>query len=231
MRMLFQTAFMVSLTATLLAPAPVQHSTYQGQKARRHFVSLSYDWQYIHPLAFHHHPLEDLLGQPVSEVHLEAADYRTADGLTTVTVQEFTHRGQGVGLTVYPLGSSEGATLAIRGSIEGLPTLRLTFSGPSPISSYTLTNARAYDVSAGLEMSDRSPGWGLGSHAFILGGLGRVRSDERDGTRYFAEGGGGVMTGPLGVDISVKIATNRFTTPISHSFLTIPVSVRGTFSF
>ena len=89
MRMLFQTAFMVSLTVTLLAPAPVQHSTYQGQKARRHFVSLSYDWQYIHPLAFHHHPLEDLLGQPVSEVHLESVrlpDGRRADDRD---VQEF----------------------------------------------------------------------------------------------------------------------------------------------
>jgi hypothetical protein len=229
--MLFQTAVMASLAASLLAPAPIQHSTYHGQKARRHFVSLSYDWQYTHPLGFNHHPLEDLLGQPVSEVHLELFDYRTEDGLTTVDVQEFSHKGEGIGLTVYPFGSSEGTTLAIRGSIEGLPTVRMTFAGPSPISSYTLTNARAYDVAVGIDMSDRSPGWGLGSHAFILGGLGRVRGDERDGTRYFAEGGGGVMTGPIGVDVSVKVATNRFSTPIPHSFLTLPVSVRGTFSF
>ena len=80
-------------------------------------------------------------------------------------------------------------------------------------------------------MSDRSPGWGLGSHAFILGGFGRALTDQQNGQRYFAEGGGGVSTGPIGVDISVKVATNRFSVPVAHSFLTIPVSVRGTLSF
>jgi hypothetical protein len=229
--MFFQTAAIASLAASLLAPAPTQHSTYNGQKARRHFFSISYDWQYTHPLGFDKHPLEDLLGQPVDEVHLQNFQYRTADGLTTVSVQEFDHHGQGIGLTIYPFGSSEGTTLAIRGSIEQLPDLHMTFAGAAPLSSYTLTNGRAFDVAVGLDMSDRSPGWGLGSHAFILAGLGRAHSDQADGSRYFAEGGGGVMSGPIGVDISVKVATNRFSTPVSHSFLTIPISVRGTFSF
>jgi hypothetical protein len=228
--MLFQTASVVSLAVALLSP-PVQHSTYQGQKARRHFVSISYDWQYTHSLGFNKHPLEDLLGRPVSEVHLESFEYRTEDGLTTVDVLEFGHRSQAVGVTLYPFGSSEGAALAIRGSIEGLPNVRLTFNGPAPVSSYALTNGRAYDLGFGLEMSDRSPGWGLGSHAFILGGFGRAQTDQQDGKRYFAEGGGGVTSGPLGVDISVKVATNRFSVPVSHSFLTIPISVRGTLSF
>jgi len=229
--MLFQTASVASLAVALLSP-PVQHSTYNGQKARKHFVTITYDWQYTHPLSFNHHPLEDLLGQPVREVHLETFDYRTEDGSTTVDVQEFSHRNNAIGATIYPFGSSEGTTLAIRGSIEGLPDIRMTFSGPAaPVSSYVLTNGRAYDIGAGLEVSDRSPGWGLGSHAFLLGGVGRARTDQQDGTRYFAEGGGGVTTGPLGVDISVKIATNRFSVPVSHSFLTIPVSVRGTLSF
>ncbi len=228
--MLFQTASVASLAVALLSP-PVQHTTYQGQKARKHFVSFTYDWHYTHALGFNKHPLEDLLGQPVSEVHLESFEYRTEDGLTSVDVQEFGHRGQGIGVTVYPFGSSEGTTLAIRGSIEGLPNVRMTFNGPAPVSSYALTNGRAFDLGIGIEMSDRSPGWGLGSHAFILGGFGRALTDQQNGQRYFAEGGGGVSTGPIGVDISVKVATNRFSVPVSHSFLTIPVSVRGTLSF
>jgi hypothetical protein len=80
-------------------------------------------------------------------------------------------------------------------------------------------------------MSDRSPGWGLGSHAFVLGGIGRAHTDQTDGRRYFAEGGGGLSVGPVGVDFSVEIATNRWAVPVPHRFLTIPVSVRGTLTF
>ena len=53
-------------------------------------------------------------------------------------------------------------------------------------------------------MSDRAPGWGLGAHAFIIGGLGHLHTDQLDGRRYFVEGGGGVTSGPIGVDISFK---------------------------
>jgi len=115
--MLFQTASAASLAVALLSP-PVQHSTYNGQKARKHFVTITYDWQYMHPLSFNHHPLEDLLGQPVREVHLETFDYRTEDGSTTVDVQEFSHRNNAIGATIYPFGSSEGTTLAIRARRE-----------------------------------------------------------------------------------------------------------------
>jgi hypothetical protein len=33
------------------------------------------------------------------------------------------------------------------------------------------------------------------------------------------------------VDLSVKFAVNRFETPVPHRVYTIPVSLRGTFSF
>jgi hypothetical protein len=232
-RMLFQTLGMASLIATLSAPVPAQAppSGYYNQKARRHFVSISYDWQYTQAFGFGSHPLEDLLGQPVNEVHLETFHYRTQDGQTLVTVLEFSHPGQGIGLTVYPFGSSEGATLAVRGSIEQLPTIHLAFTGPAPAPTYAVTNGKAYDLGVGVDVADRSPGWGLGSHAFIMGGIGRARTDQGDGSRYFGEGGGGITIGPIGVDVSVKVAMNRFSVPVSHRFATMPISVRGTLTF
>jgi hypothetical protein len=80
-------------------------------------------------------------------------------------------------------------------------------------------------------VSDRSAGWGLGSHAFVMGGVGRIRSDQRDGDRYFAEGGGGLSSGPIGVELSVKFAWNHFTEPVKHQFMTVPITVRGTLTF
>jgi hypothetical protein len=229
--MLLQSVTTGWLIAMLSTPAPSQASAYHVRKARRHFVSISYDWQYTQPMSFRKHPLEDIFEQPIDEVHLQLYNYRTHDGQTLITVPQFENRGVGVGITLYPFGSSEGATLALRGSIEQLPDIRVTFDGPSPFPSYIVTNGRAYDIAAGVDMSDRSPGWGLGSHAFILGGVGRTHTDQRDGSRYFAEGGGGLTIGPLGVDLSVKFAVNRFSLPVEHRFYTIPVSVRGTFTF
>ncbi|PYR88889.1 MAG: hypothetical protein DMF84_26485 [Acidobacteria bacterium] len=229
--MLFQTLSAAWLVAAMTLPGSAQPAQYSSAKARRHFITLSYDWQYTHPLAFAKHPLEELLGMPVSEVHLETFQYRTADGRTLVNVLEFRHPGNGVGATVYPFGSSAGATLALRGSIEQLPDIRLAFSGPAPAPVHALTNGRALDAAIGVDMSDRAPGWGLGSHAFFFGGVGHAQTDQMDGTRYFVEGGGGLTSGPLGVDLSVKFAVNRFDTPVAHRFYTIPVSVRGTVSF
>jgi hypothetical protein len=80
-------------------------------------------------------------------------------------------------------------------------------------------------------MSDRSAGWGLGAHAFALGGVGNTKTDQMNGTRYFAEGGGGVTSGPFGVDISLKFSVNRFATPVPHTIYMIPISVRGTLTF
>ena len=80
-------------------------------------------------------------------------------------------------------------------------------------------------------MVDRSRGWGLGSRAFIVGGAGRISSNLGDGTRVFAEGGGGLSSGPFGVELSIKFAWNRVEEPVPHKFITIPIALRGTVSF
>jgi len=220
------------LVAALAAPdEAAQSQTYRAPKARRHFVSVTYETQFVHPYGFDKHPLSELLGQPVDEVHLESYQYRTRDQQTVVNVVEFGKRATAIGATVYPFGSSEGATLAIRGSFETVPTIRLAFTGPTPSPTYELTNGRATDFSIGVDMSDRSPGWGIGGHAFIMGGIGRIRTDQLDGSRYFGEGGGGVTSGPFGIDVSVKFTVNRFSTPVPHSIYMVPVSVRGTLTF
>lgn len=228
--MLVQSIAAVVLATLTAAPAAQSHP-YQAQKARRHFVSVSYDWQYLQAYSFNKHPLEDLLGKPVNEVHLQDYQYETRDQLTRATVNEFSHQGQAIGVTVYPFGSSEGATLAIRGSIEQLPTIRVSFDGPAPAPTYALTGGRALDLAFGIDMSDRSAGWGLGSHAFVLGGFGKATSDQGSGRRYFAEGGGGLLVGPFGVDLSFKFAANRFNDPVPHTIYDIPISVRGTLTF
>jgi hypothetical protein len=228
--MLIQTASVLWLAASLAAPGP-QARPYQAARARRHFVTVYADTQFVQGTAFDRHPLEELLGQEVNEVHLQTYQYRTRDNQTLVTVNEFGRRGASIGATIYPFGSSEGATLAIRASLDSIPNVRVAFSGPAPSPTYELTGGRAVDVGAGVDMSDRSAGWGLGSHAFAIGGIGRAITDQRNGRRYFAEGGGGLMFGPFGVDVAFKYVVNRFSTPVVHSVRMIPVSVRGTLSF
>ena len=161
----------------------------------------------------------------------EPYDYRTRDGNTLIDVLEFKRPGQGVGATVYPLGLSAGPTLGIRGTIENLPDIRVVFDGPGSLDSYTLTNALAYDLGVGLYVADRSAGWGLGGYAFALGGIGKITSDLGDGRRYFAEGGGGLQTGPIGFEISAKFGWNRLNNPVEHYFLTVPINMRATVSF
>lgn len=219
------------LLAALAAPEAPQGPAYREPKARRHFISVSFEKQYVQPYGFGKHPLAELLGQPVDEVQLESFQYRSRDQRTLVQVLEYGKRGTAVGATIYPFGSSVGATLAIRGSIETLPDIRVAFGGPAPAPAYVLTNGRAMDVGVGLDMSDRAPGWGLGAHAFVLGGIGRARTDQLDGRRYFVEGGGGMTSGPLGVDIAFKYSINRFTLPVAHSVHMIPISVRGSLTF
>jgi hypothetical protein len=47
----------------------------------------------------------------------------------------------------------------------------------------------------------------------------------------FAEGGGGLGSGPIGVELVVKFAWNTLFSPLDHRFLTVPVTVRGTLTF
>lgn len=229
--MLIQTVSAMWLVAALAAPERPQPQTYRAPKARRHFISVTIDKQFVQPYSFGKHPLADLLGQPVDEVHLESFQYRTRDQKTLVNVLEYGKRATGIGATVYPFGSSVGATLAVRGSIETIPPIRIALTGPAPSPTYELTNGRATDLGIGIDLSDRSAGWGLGAHAFIMGGIGRIQTDQLNGKRYFGEGGGGVTSGPFGVDISVKFSDNRFTTPVPHRVYMVPVSVRGTLTF
>jgi hypothetical protein len=229
--MLIQTIAALGVVCALAVPAAAQTPAYQAKKARKHFISITFDQLWIHPYSFAEHPLEELLGQPVNEVHLQDYQYETQDRQVRVSVLEYGKRGSGIGATVYPFGSSVGATLAIRASVESLPDIRVAFSGPAPMAAYALTGGRATDFGVGLEMSDRSAGWGVGAHAFIIGGIGRVRTDQMDGTRYFGEGGGGIMFGPFGVDLSVKYTVNRFDAPVSHSIHMVPVSLRGSLTF
>ena len=86
--MLLQTLSAAWVVAAMSMPAPAEQTSYTPTKARKHFISVSYGWQYTHSLSFAKHPLEDLLGQPVNEVHLETFQYRTADGQTLVTGSE-----------------------------------------------------------------------------------------------------------------------------------------------
>jgi len=237
--MLIQTVSAACLVAALAAserPAlsgveGPQPQSYRAPKARRHFISIALDKQFIQPYSFAEHPLTDLLGQPVDEVRLASFQYRTRDQKTLVNILEYGKRATAIGATVYPFGSSVGAALAVRGSIETIPTIHVAFTGPAPSPTYDLANGRATDLGVGIDMSDRSAGWGLGAHAFIMGGIGRIQTDQRSGNRYFGEGGGGVTSGPFGVDISVKISVNRFTDPVPHRVYMIPVSIRGTLTF
>src|SRR4051794_10089899 len=168
-RMLIQTLAALWVAGSMAAAPAAQAPPYKAKKARRHFISVTIDRQFVQPYAFAKHPLEELLGRPVSEVHLQPFQYQTRDGLTTVTVLEYGKRAQGFGATIYPFGSSVGATLALRASVESVPDIRVTFNGPAPSPAWQLTGGRATDIGAGLEMSDRSPGWGIGAHAFIIG--------------------------------------------------------------
>jgi hypothetical protein len=214
--------------ALVVAPAAFAQS---ARQPRRQFVTVSLDNFHTEPLHFGSWPVEQLVGREVAEAQRQSFEYTTRDERTTIDVLEYKRRGRGLGLTVYPFGMSTGATLAVRVSREDLPVIRLAISGPSDVRSYALTGARAYDASVGVYVSDRSPGWGLGSHAFVAGGVGRVSSELSGGQRIFAEGGGGLTMGPFGVQLAVKFALNRLSDPVEHRFLTVPVALRLGVSF
>ncbi len=215
----------------LLCAADAAGQSYAADTPRRHFVTISSDWLYTQPLHFAEHPLADLVGAEVASAQVAPYDYRTRDGATLIEVVEFSRRQRGASISLYPLGMSSGPALTLRGSYEQLPQIEVAFDGPSPVARYTLTGARAFDAAIGITVADRSPGWGLGSHAFVVGGVGRIRSDLGDGRRYFAEGGGGLGAGPFGVELGVKFAWNALPEPVDHQFLTVPVTIRGTLTF
>ena len=203
----------------------------EPEQARRQWIMVSYNWMYNWPLHFDNYPLEDLVGQKVEQAELPY-DYRSDDSSTFIDVLEYKRRGIGVTGTVFPFGMRSGATLGVRGSIEQLPDIRMRFDGPGrPFDTYTFTNGTAYDVGAGVWVADRAPGWELGAYAFLAGGIGRVTSDLGDGNRYFAESGGGMQTGPIGVEVSLKFGWNLMSEPVEHRFLSVPLTMRATVGF
>lgn len=204
---------------------------FRQDEPRRQWISLSLDGMHTLPLHFGDKPVEQLVGKETGGVREPGIDYRSADGDTTVAVDEFRRRNYGVGLTVYPVGAGNGASLAVRLAYEQLPIIRLTIQRPTGTELYELTDGRSVDLGAGVVVSDRSAGWGLGSQAFVIGGVGRIRGERGDGERYFAEGGGGVNIGPFGVVLAVKFAYNRLHDPRDHDFWTVPMTLRGTLSF
>jgi hypothetical protein len=224
--------FIFSASLVLVPAVAEAQDSKSPPKARRQWVTVSLDWLRTQPLHFESHPVEDLVGREVGEAQRQAFEYESRDGLTRVDVIEFRRGGSGYGLTVYPFGMATGATLGVRVSAEDLPRIELNIDGPALVSSYLLEDARALDLSIGVYVADRAPGWGLGSYAFVAGGFGRVRSEVFGrGPRYFAEGGGGLTAGPIGVVLAVKIARNELDLPVSHSFLTLPIVLRGQVSF
>jgi hypothetical protein len=224
-RILF--AFLLLAVGSSAASAQV----YQPRKPRRQFITVSTDWLHTQPLHFIEHPLQDLVGREVAAAQFETYDYRTRDEQILIDVLEFTRRGRGASVTVYPFGISVGPALAVRASVQDLPAIRIAFAGNGAPPNYALTGAHAYDFGAALYVADHAPGWGLGSHAFVGGGMGRIRSDLSDGDRVFAEGGGGLTVGPVGVDLAIKFGWNHLTGPVEHRFFTVPITLRGTLTF
>jgi hypothetical protein len=214
-----------------LGVLPALGQTYEVRKPRRQFISVSYESFVTQPLHFERFPVEDLVGAPVALTQFKDHDYETRDGSILIDVLKFTRRGHGAGVTLYPFGVSVGPTLALRAGVQDLPDISIAFSGPGAPQAYELTGARAYDVGAAIVVADRSRGWGLGSLAFIGGGAGRIKSETRNGDRVFAEGGGGLSSGPFGVELAVKFAWNHLSEPVDHHFITVPVTLRGTLTF
>ncbi len=202
-------------------------------KARKQWFAVSAAWLNSMPLHLKEAPLEQLVGRELGTSQRTSWEYesRGDGGLTQVDVLEYRKRQRGLGLAVYPFGSSTGASLMIKGSYETLPVFRATFSGPSNVSDYELNDGKAWDAGIGVIVADRSPGWGLGSHAYVVGGAGRIDTNLGGGSRIFGEGGGGLSIGPVGVELGVKFAYNKLKQPVEHGFYTVPVTLRATFGF
>ena len=78
-------------------------------------------------------------------------------------------------------------------------------------------------------VADRSPGWGLGSHAFVAGASASSRPTSATAAASSQKVAAGLV-GPIGVELGVKFAWNKLD-PVEHRFLTIPITIRGTLTF
>ena len=120
----------------------------------------------------------------------------------------------------------------MRVSAEDIPRIELRIDGPALVSSYLLEDARSLDLSIGVYVADRAPGWGLGSYAFVAGGFGRDQERRlRPGPALLRRGGRGTDVGPIGVAACREDREEQLDAPVSHSFLTLPIVLRGQVSF
>lgn len=229
---------LVCLTGTallFLSVADVSAQSFRQfkPKARKHWFAVSATWLNSMPLHLKSAPLEQLVGRELSTSQRQTWDYesRGDGGITTVDVLEYRRRARGLGLAVYPFGSSSGPALMLKGAYETLPVFRVAIDGPSNVSSYSMTEGSAWDAGIGIIVADRAPGWGLGSHAYVVGGVGKIDTNLGGGSRVFGEGGGGLSIGPVGVELGVKFAYNKLAEPIEHGFYTVPITLRATFGF
>jgi hypothetical protein len=226
-------AAIAALVLGCATPALAQRVRLREPQPRPQFVTIWIERQENQPLHFKKYPLEQLVGASLGEVQDRAdpVDYRTRDGATAVDVLEFRKRTKAMGIMVYPFGARNGAALALRASRETLPILRFDIAGPGRGERYVLTDGRATDFGIGVVVNDRPRGWSLGARSFVAAGYGRLTGERGDGKRYFAEGGGGVNIGPVGIDLTVKFAYNRLEDPRPHTFFTVPISLRGSLNF
>ena len=218
-----------------LSLADVAGQTYRQfkPKARKHWFAVSATWLNSMPLHLKDAPLEQLVGRELGTSQRKDWDYesRGDGGLTTVDVLEYRGRARRAAVRGCPFGIGTGGARLVKGSYEPLPVFRVAISGPSNVNSYNMTDGKAWDAGVGVIVADRAPGWGLGSHAYVVGGVGRVDTNLGNGTRVFGEGGGGLSIGPIGVELGVKFAYNKLKEPIEHGFYTVPVTLRATFGF
>jgi hypothetical protein len=219
----------------LSSAAEVSAQTYRQfkPKVRKQWFAVSTSWLNTVPLHLKDAPLEQLVGRELGTSQRKDWDYesRADGGLTTVDVQEYRRRSRGFGLAVYPFGSATGASLMLKGSYETLPVFRATISGPANVHNYEMADGKAWDAGIGVIVADRAPGWGLGSHAYVVAGAGKIDTSLGAGTRVFGEGGGGLSIGPVGVELGVKFAYNKLKQPVEHGFYTVPITLRATFGF
>ena len=140
---------------SLFAASNTLAQTCRGaERPRKQFVTVSYDSLHTQPLHLRS-TRSRIVGRDVSSVHFQEFEYRTRDELTLIDVIEFSRRQRGF-TSIYPFGMSSGPALMLRGSFAPLPQIDISFTGPSPIARYTLTDARALDGAIGLIMADHS---------------------------------------------------------------------------
>ena len=140
--------------------------------------------------------------------------------------------GTGAGVTLYPFGLSVGPTLGAARQLEDLPDIRIAFAGAGAPPAYELTGAPRVRRSARRSSSpiDRPAGASAATRSSAAASDGS-RATRATATASSPKGGGGLSSGPFGVELAVKFAWNHLTEPVDHHFITVPVTLRGTLTF